>query len=71
MTYDNYCGILVKNGGVAMKTERLAKYTLWANRLVMAVVAVLIFCLPNLIRWYGNLLHYAMPEGDLMGIWVS
>ena len=54
-----------------MKTEKLARYTLWANRLVMAVVAVLVFCLPNLIRWYGSLLNYAMPEGDLMGIWMS
>ena len=54
-----------------MKTERLARYTLYANRLVMVVIAVLIFTLPALIRWYGSLLQYAMPEGDLMGIWVS
>ncbi len=54
-----------------MKTQKLAKYTLWANRVVMAVVAVLIFMLPALLRWYGSLLNYAMPERDLIGIWIS
>ena len=54
-----------------MKTQQLVNLTLWANRFVMVVIAALIFSLPALIRWYGSLLNYAMPQGDLMGIWVS
>ena len=54
-----------------MKTQRLATYTLWANRLVMALVVALIFCLPRLLAWYSAMLGYHMPQRDLMGIWVS
>ena len=54
-----------------MKTQKLATYTLWANRVVMAVVAVLIFALPALLHWYTGLLHYELPRGDLIGIWIS
>ena len=55
-----------------MKNQKIAKFTLWANRLVMALVAALIFALPALLRWYSSLLNnYAMPERDVIGIWVS
>ena len=54
-----------------MKTQKLAKYTLWTNRMVMVVVAVLIFALPALLRWYTGLLGYKLPKEDLIGIWVS
>lgn len=54
-----------------MKTQKLAEYTLWANRLVMVAVAALIFALPALLRWYAGLLHYELPRQDLVGIWVS
>ncbi len=54
-----------------MTTQKLASITLWVNRLVMAVVAVLSFTLPALIRWYTGLLHYPVPQGDVTGIWIS
>ena len=54
-----------------MKTQKLAKLTLWANRAVMAVVAVLIFALPTLLRWYADLLGYYPPKSDLTGIWIA
>ena len=54
-----------------MKTHKLATYTLWANRLVMALVVALIFVLPRLLDWYAALLDYEIPQRDLMGIWVS
>ena len=53
-----------------MKTQSLAKCTLWANRLVMALVAILIFTLPALLKWYTDLLHYPLPPQDATGIWV-
>ncbi len=54
-----------------MKTKTLAKLTLWANRVVMAVVAALIFTLPTLLRWYADLLGYYPPKEDLTGIWIA
>ena len=54
-----------------MKTQTIVKCTLWVNRLVMAVVAVLIFTLPWLLNWYAALLGYHPPKGDLWGIWLS
>jgi hypothetical protein len=55
-----------------MKTQNLARYTIWANRAVMAVVAALMLALPSLLRWYCSLLNdYVMPQRDLTGIWVS
>lgn len=55
-----------------MKTQKIAKCTLWANRLVMVLVAGLTLVLPGLLRWYCSLLNnYIMPERDLTGIWVS
>lgn len=54
-----------------MKTQRIAKCTLWANRLVMVVVAALIFTLPYLLRWYADLLGYYPPQEDLTGLWIA
>lgn len=54
-----------------MKIQRLVTYTLWANRLVTAMVALLIAILPRLLRWYAGLLGYDLPGGDLLGIWLS
>ena len=54
-----------------MKTQKLAKCTLWVTRLVMAVVAVLIFALPWLLNWYTGLLGYSLPQQDLTGIWLT
>lgn len=54
-----------------MKTQSLAKCTLWVNRLVMSAVAVLIFALPGLLDWYTGLLGYSLPRQDMTGIWVS
>lgn len=55
-----------------MKTQNLARYTIWVNRAVMAVVAALMLALPSLLRWYCSLLNdYVMPQRDLTGIWVS
>lgn len=54
-----------------MKIQRLVTYTLWANRLVTALVALLIAILPRLLRWYAGLLGYDLPDGDLLGIWLS
>ncbi|MBR4971810.1 MAG: DUF2975 domain-containing protein, partial [Oscillospiraceae bacterium] len=54
-----------------MKTNRLVTCTLWVNRLVMAVVALLIFTLPWLLKWYAGLLGYYPPKSDLLGIWLS
>lgn len=47
-----------------MKTQRIAKITLWANRAVAAAVAVLIFTLPALLRWYAGLMGYTPVERD-------
>ena len=54
-----------------MKTQKIAKCTLWANRVVIALVTVLIFALPALVNWYTALLGYALPRQDMVGIWVS
>ena len=54
-----------------MKKETIAKVTLWANRCVMAVVAVLIFTLPWLLRWYAGLLNYTPVERDLRAFIVA
>lgn len=54
-----------------MKTQIIAKCTLWANRVVMAVVAALIITLPWLLRWYADLLGYYPPQEDLTGLWMA
>ena len=53
-----------------MKTQTITKITLWANRVVALVVAVLIFTLPALLIWYGDLLGYHPPQRDMTGIAV-
>ena len=35
--------------------NRSAALTLWANRLLMAVIAVLAFAMPRLLRWYNTI----------------
>ena len=52
-----------------MRTDIIAKITLWVNRAVAAVVALLMVGLPALHRWYAALLHYPVPEGDIWGLW--
>lgn len=54
-----------------MKTQRIISYTLWANRIVAAVVGLLIFTLPALIRWYAGLLHYTPPQNDMLGLTIA
>ena len=50
-----------------MKIKNIWKLTLWANRLVAAVVLTLIFTLPWLLKWYANLLR-VVP--DLQDLWA-
>lgn len=54
-----------------MKAQTIAKITLWINRVVAAVVAVMMVALPALHRWYAGLLHYPVPDGDVWGLWVA
>ena len=54
-----------------MKTQRITNITLWANRAVAAVVAVLIFTLPQVLRWYAGLLNYTPIERDLQAFIVA
>lgn len=54
-----------------MKTETIAKVTLWIGRVVMAVVVALMFTLPILHRWYAGLLGFDLPRKDMIGLWMS
>lgn len=54
-----------------MKAKTVAKMTLWVNRIVAAMVALLMVTLPALHRWYADLLHYPVPQGDIWGLWVA
>lgn len=46
-----------------MNTQRkIASVTLWVNRLIIAAVAVLIFTLQPIIRWYCTLRTLTGPE---------
>lgn len=47
-----------------MKTIKIAKITLWANRAVALLVAALIFTLPALLKWYAGLLNYVPRQFD-------
>lgn len=51
-----------------MKTRRIANITLWANRVVAAVVLALIFALPALMKWYAGLLGFTPPTRDMWAI---
>lgn len=53
-----------------MKTEMIVKFTLWINRFVMAVVALLMLALPIIHRWYAELLDYPVPDVDVWGLWT-
>ena len=53
-----------------MKTQKLIKLTLWVNRAVAALVAVLIFTLPALTLWYCGLLGFTPPMRDFWGVMV-
>ena len=54
-----------------MKTKKITRITLWVNRLVAVIVAVLIFTLPALLDWYSGLLGYRPYEEDLVGLTIS
>ena len=54
-----------------MQLRTITKLTLWINRTVAAVVALLMAALPALHRWYAALLDFAVPDGDVWGLWVA
>lgn len=54
-----------------MKTETIVKLTLWINRIVMAVVVLLMITLPFAHRWYAGLMNYPVPDGDVWGLWAA
>ena len=54
-----------------MNTKRITIITLWANRITAVVVLGLIFALPALLNWYGDLLGYHPPQRDVIGVAVS
>ena len=54
-----------------MQKQTISKVTLWANRAVAAVVLVLIFTLPALLKWYAGLLGYMPNERDLTALVVA
>jgi hypothetical protein len=53
-----------------MNTKNVTTITLWVNRVVAAIVAVLIFTLPRLLDWYGDQLGYKPYPEDMVGIAV-
>jgi hypothetical protein len=54
-----------------MKTESIAKVTLWMGRMVLAAVIALVFALPILLHRYSMLLGYVLPREAILGLWVS
>ena len=54
-----------------MNTKKITNITIWANRVAAALVAVLIFALPALLQWYGDLLGYHPPQRDMNGIAIA
>ena len=54
-----------------MKTETIAKLTLWMGRMVLGVVIALVFTLPILLHRYPVLLGYTLPQEAILGLWVS
>ena len=54
-----------------MSTQKIAKMTLWMNRVVAGIVAALMIFLPPLHRWYAGLLGYFLPREDLWGLWIA
>ena len=53
-----------------MKKDTLAKLTLWANRGVMVLVALLIIPLPSLTLWYCSLLGFEPPMRDFVAVMI-
>ena len=54
-----------------MKTESIAKVTLWMGRMVLVAVIALVFALPILLHRYPMLLGYTLPREAILGLWVS
>lgn len=54
-----------------MNSKKITNITLWANRVTAVIVVILIFTLPALLQWYGNLLGYHPPQRDMTGIAIS
>ena len=54
-----------------MKTQNIARITLWANRAVALMVTVLIFTLPAALRWYSGLLNYVPRQFDFWALVVA
>ena len=54
-----------------MNTKKFTILTLWASRVTAVVVLSLIFTLPLLLDWYGDLLGYHPPRRDMTGIAIS
>ena len=54
-----------------MNVKRITGITLWVNRLVAVIVGVLIFAMPALLEWYGDLLGYHPPRLDVIGVAIS
>lgn len=54
-----------------MKTQQIAKITLWANRGIALLVAVLIFTLPAFLKWYSGLLNYVPRQFDYWALIVA
>lgn len=54
-----------------MNTKKITVITLWVNRIVALIVTILIFTLPSLLDWYGDLLGYKPYPEDLVGLSVA
>ena len=53
-----------------MKTQKMIKLTLWANRLVALLVGSLLFALPGLTLWYCGLLGFTPPMRDFWAVMI-
>ena len=54
-----------------MNTQKIANITLWANRAVAVLVAVLVFTLPAFLKWYAGLLNYVPNQRDYWALIVA
>ena len=56
LTFDNSYGkIPLTKEEITMYTSISAKVTLWANRIISLILALLIFTMPELLRWYETI----------------
>jgi hypothetical protein len=53
-----------------MNTKKITTITLWIDRVVALIVTALVFTLPQLLEWYGDLLGYKPYPEDMVGIAV-